>query len=200
MAKADLTAQRLRELFHYAPETGLVTKLKPSRSRDIFVPTLGTLIWTGKSKRPVYTIGLAGRTRLVHRLAWLHMMGEWPIDEIDHIDGDSLNNRWANLRAVSRQDNCRNMPMPKTNTSGAVGVTWRPSKGTWQASITIAGKFMHLGHFSIKEEAVEARKQAEKHYGFHPNHGRTSLGPSLQERDASGVLASAPPQGIQQRL
>lgn len=109
---------------------------------------------------------------LAHRLAWLLQTGDWPEFEIDHIDGDALNNRWENLRDVPSFENKKNMPLYRTSTSGVAGVRWKTDAGKWVARININGKTVHLGYYGSKEDAVRARKFAEAEHGFHRNHGR----------------------------
>jgi len=92
--------------------------------------------------------------------------------EIDHIDHNSLNNRIENLRLVSSRENSMNLPLPKHNTSGRVGITWAKREKKWQAQIGLDYKTIILGHFDKFEDAVAAREAAEKKYGFHPNHGK----------------------------
>ena len=57
------------------------------------------------------------------------------------------------------------------NTSGVTGVGWDRSKTRWVAHIKKNGKYKALGAFRSFAEAVAARKEAEKMFGFHPNHG-----------------------------
>lgn len=92
--------------------------------------------------------------------------------QVDHIDGNNKNNLIENLRNVSSRDNQMNMKKPKTNTSGVMGVSWNTEKSAWDAVITVKQKRISLGRFKVFEDAVSARKNAEKLYGFHPNHGR----------------------------
>lgn len=84
---------------------------------------------------------------------------------IDHIDGNPLNNTKANLRACSNADNLKNrVTIPSNNTSGVLGVRFRPERNKWTAEIR-ADKVTHrLGHFNTKEEAIEARLNAELEY------------------------------------
>lgn len=111
---------------------------------------------------------------LSHRLAWFLYYGVWPRDQIDHIDGNGLNNKIENLRDVTHKENKLNHPIPISNTSGAVGVyAWKRDK-CWRASIGVNGKQVNLGLFKTFEEAFSARKKAEEIYGFHKNNGRAA--------------------------
>ncbi len=107
-----------------------------------------------------------------HRVAWLLHYGEWPNGFIDHIDGNTSNNRLANLRVTNTAGNARNSSRSVHNTSGYTGVSWDTSRDKWFVSIGVNYRTIPLGRFDNLEDAVEARKKAEKHYGFHENHGR----------------------------
>lgn len=76
-------------------------------------------------------------------------------DEIDHINGDSLDNRRSNLREATHRQNGWNTKLCCISTTMAKGVLLRPS-GRWRARITYFGKRLNLGHFSTKEEASTA--------------------------------------------
>lgn len=87
--------------------------------------------------------------------------------EIDHINGDSLDNRKINLRIVTHAENIRNQrKLPKNNTSGHMGVYWSPRNKNWIARIKTNNKTIHLGCFQNIEDAIEARKKGEiKYFG-----------------------------------
>ena len=106
-----------------------------------------------------------------HRLAWAFMTGSFPNKEIDHVNGNGMDNRWSNLRSVTRGTNMQNKKLYSRNTSGCAGVTWRPIMGKWQSNITVKGKRIHLGLFAKKSDAIEARKEAELKNGFTKRHG-----------------------------
>lgn len=92
--------------------------------------------------------------------------------QVDHEDGNNQNDRWYNLRNVTNQQNQQNMKQASNNTSGTTGVSWNAAKNRWEAKIKSNGKTIHLGRYADINDAINARKQAEKQYGFHPNHGR----------------------------
>jgi hypothetical protein len=96
--------------------------------------------------------------------------GYWP-DEIDHINGDRADNRLSNLREVSNIENQRNKVLPRNNKSGHIGVSWNKDSKKWMARITINYKLKQVGQFSTIEEAVAARKEAERKFGFSERHG-----------------------------
>jgi len=107
-----------------------------------------------------------------HRVAWKIITGEEP-PQIDHINGDRSDNRFANLRAASNRVNSQNSRRRSDNTSGVTGVSWDALVEKWHAYITVNGAVVNLGRFKTVEEARAARKAAERMYDFNPNHGRT---------------------------
>ncbi|AUR92754.1 HNH nuclease [Vibrio phage 1.176.O._10N.261.55.F5] len=127
---------------------------------------------TRSGGRRVRVIRVMGRLYLAHRLAWLAEYGGFPCWEIDHINGDSMDNRISNLRAVTSGENSKNMKRPVTNTSGFSGVSFDSKNKKWRAKIKVSGKTICLGRYKDKEDAIRARKKANIKYGFHENHGR----------------------------
>lgn len=114
---------------------------------------------------------LLGSNVKLHRLIWFRETGEWP-DQIDHINGVRLDNRWCNLRNVSVLENNRNLKKRRTNKSGMTGVSYSNERQKWCASIGVNGRVIPLGRFNVFEDAVAARKAAEIKYGFSETHGR----------------------------
>lgn len=106
-----------------------------------------------------------------HRVIWALHTGEWPADQIDHINGVRDDNHIINLRVVTRQENGRNKSMLRNNTSGVCGVDWNKAKGKWRARIKIDGRFKHLGYFTAIDAAAAARAEASRRYGFTDRHG-----------------------------
>ena len=106
------------------------------------------------------------------RVIWAMENGVWPVGEIDHEDRCRSNDRISNLRDVSGLENSKNRGLPAKNKSGVVGVHWSKRDLRWQAYIHNSTKRVHLGNFTNKSDAIDARASAEVKYGFHPNHGR----------------------------
>jgi len=156
----ELTAQRLRELLHYDPETGLFTRLVVTCNKVKIGDVAGTLQGSGH-----IGIRVLGKIRQAHRLAWLYMTGEWPTGEVDHIDGVPTNNRWANLRDVTRPINMQNRRRAYANNkSGFLGVDYRPNLGKWAAQIGVNGAKIYLGLFDSPESAHDAYVSAKRKY------------------------------------
>jgi hypothetical protein len=174
-----LTQAILRELIDYDPETGVLT-YRP-RGREWFKSDRSCKVWNirfagkvagGNCGYGYLKVGLDGRLIRAHRLIWLWMTGEWPENQIDHINHVRDDNRWANLRSVTQQENLKNRTVTRANTSGIPGV--RRENKKWRAFIGVAGRLHYLGIFSEKDHAIAARHAAETKYGFHPNHGRAA--------------------------
>jgi len=153
----------LKELLHYDPETGIFTRIKigtPGNQRYLGKPA-GNL--GGKN---YWYICVDGRTYKAHRLAWLYMTGEWPLEQIDHINGNRSDNRFSNLRQATNAQNQQNRGLQKSNTTGHKGIHWLPRKRPWRATITCNKRRVYLGCFYTKEEAVSAYIAAMKtHHG-----------------------------------
>lgn len=161
-----ITSQELKELLHYDELTGVFT-WKVRRKGVKFGAIAGNVTVNGYRQMKVML-----RNYQAHRLVWLYMTGKFPDDQIDHINGVTDDNRFINLREVSNQENSRNLSIPKRNTSGVIGVQWSKKSEKWRAGIMVNQKAIHLGLFEDKEDAIRARKIAEKKYNFHENHGK----------------------------
>lgn len=162
-----LTAERVRQAFDYATEAGLLTWRIGGGKRRIG-QLAGGIHSNGRGKHYLQVV-LDAKFYLAHRLAWLHVYGRWPRDEIDHLDGNGLNNKLNNLREVPRGQNAKNARLPITNTSGFIGVSKSGRK--WRAHVSINDQHKYLGTFTDKSDAAKVAKKARKENGFHPNHG-----------------------------
>ncbi len=164
-----ITQEELKKLLSYNSDNGVFTWIVKPGKNIIVGREAGCIVTpNGKNYR---AIGLSRKVYLAHRLAWLYLYGNFPKDDIDHINGNGLDNRAVNLRSVTHAENNKNMRMPSNNTSGIVGVSWYKQKKKWQSYIKVNSKKIALGHFDSFFEAICARKSAEVAHGFHVNHG-----------------------------
>jgi len=172
---ADFGQAYLKERLHYDPTTGVFTwRACADRTKQWNSKHAGKRAGSVRPGEASYKRRCISIDRVVRpesRLAWLYMTGEWPEHTIDHINHDALDNRWSNLRDVEQIDNMHNQTNRKSNTSGVLGVGWVKKRGAWQARIGVLGGRVYGGCFKTFEEAVAKRKELEKTYDFHPNHG-----------------------------
>ncbi len=146
-----------------------------------YVHSSGALVWKVRTSNRVKVgqeagcvskadgyrvVSLGGRLYKAHRIIWLHVYGEWPPHVIDHINGDRLDNRLANLRAVTSSENAQNLSLSASNKSGLPGVSWDAGRGRWFSSIQKGGKTYALGRFEDKGAAYRAYLAAKRN--LHP--------------------------------
>ena len=162
-----MTQEYLKSLLDYNPETGKFIWRVSKNNRVKCGSEAGTIQSSGHRR-----IGIDKKDYFAHRLAWLWYYGRWPENEIDHINHKPDDNRLKNLRDVSHKQNGKNQSRFRNNTSGRIGVSWCKGNKKWRATIKANGKYMWLGYFKEKEDAIKAREEAEVKYKFHKNHGR----------------------------
>lgn len=185
------TPEDVRELLHYDPSTGILT-WRP-RGMHWFDSAHACNAWNAKfSGKPAghkrrrsdgyisLQIRLLGRLHYAHRLAWAVMTGKQPPDEIDHIDGDAMNNAWVNLRDGGNSANRKNVPMYSSNTSGVCGVHWHKASGRWMARVNHSGRSHYLGLFDDMDEAHRIVREFRDRHGFTDRHG-------MPRRSTTGV-------------
>jgi hypothetical protein len=162
----------LRQRLRYEPETGKLFWLDyegmPKRWRTRFA---GKEAFTADDGEGYLRGGIDTHLFRAHRVAWALHYGEWPDDQIDHINGVRDDNRIINLRVVGILDNNRNKAMHSNNTSGVTGVVWYKPYCKWQTRIKVNGRTLFLGYFDSFEEAAAVRKEASIKYGFTERHG-----------------------------
>jgi hypothetical protein len=153
----DLTAARLRELLSYDPDTGqFIWLVKRGKAR------LGMSAGTNHV-RGYRCIFIQGKNYLAHRLAWLWVHGAWPDQQIDHINGDRLDNRMANLRQVTNAINSQNRRRAnKNNSSGRLGVS--QNANGFLSLIRIDGNLIRIGLYETADEAHAAYLQAKRQH------------------------------------
>lgn len=157
--RPELTAEYLRSVLHYDQETGIFTR-KVSTSNSVKAGDVA-----GCPGGDGYLqITVCSRKYQAHRLAWLYIHGSWPKDQLDHVNRVRTDNRISNLREVTNKQNMQNAGKRSDNTSGHPGVSWHKQRSKWRAQIEHNQKRIHLGYFTDIEDAIAARKAAEKLY------------------------------------
>jgi len=163
--KPELTAAQVRELLAYDPATGILT-WKPRPVRQYRDKGLNTR-YAGKpagmeNKLGYLVVGVKLRLYYAHRLAWAIMTGAWPDGDIDHIDGDTRNNVWSNLRTVTKAQNNRAFKKERKRVRDLPRGVY-PNGKKFRASIKDGEKELHLGSFGTPEEASRAfRRKANE--------------------------------------
>jgi hypothetical protein len=153
------TAEEVRAALSYCPLSGkFVWRVSSARAKA------GSQ--AGYYAKGYVCVGLFGMMFRAHRLAWLYMTGEWPSLAIDHINGVRDDNRFANLRLATNQQNAANRPRSANNKSGVKGVYWHLGSRKWVAQINVSGKRIHLGAYESKWAAKAAYWVASvEHFG-----------------------------------
>lgn len=151
----DIKVEHVRDLFTYYPETGLLER-KDGKGSPWKRPVVAT---TGYEKASVLGIDVHA-----HRVIWMYMTGSWPNQNIDHINGNSRDNRWSNLRDVPQQMNVENMRRATSrNATGLLGVQVnRKRPGSFYARIFVHGRSVFLGRYETPELAHAAYIAAKR--------------------------------------
>jgi hypothetical protein len=155
-----ITAEQLRGLVDYDPNTGVFV-WKHRIELDRHVRAWNTR-YAGNITGSVNNVGyvqvnIGNHNYKAHRLAWLHVHGEWPKSQIDHINRVRTDNRIENLRLATPTENLWNSGVRLDNKSGAKGIDWHKGARKWRARITINdGTRINLGLFEVLSEASAA--------------------------------------------
>lgn len=183
-AKSDITPEQIRKMFAYDAETGVLTW----RPRDLNMfagkecdAARAYGVWNarfaGKAAgnlnkyRGYIYININKGLYRAHRIIWCLVHGEWPPNEIDHINGNRADNRLENLRLATRSENMRNRVKSPKNSTGFKGVRFHKLSRKYAARITVHRKEIHLGLFEAPEDAFAAYCAAAKKY--HGDFART---------------------------
>lgn len=151
-----ITVERLRALLDYDPATGnLLWRASPNNR--VRAGALAGVIGSNGYRR----VMLDMVRYPAHRLVWLHVTGQWPSQQVDHINGNRADNRFENLRDVSPSANAQNQRAAKaSNKSGFLGVY--PARGRFCAAIWLGQAPKHLGYFDSAEAAHAAYVTAKR--------------------------------------
>lgn len=153
-----MTQKELMQLFRYNENGWLEWKIATG-TRTKLNERAGA-----KSKDGYRKIFVNGKSCAEHRLVWFYHTGEWPVMQLDHINRIKDDNRIENLRECTSKENQQNTDLQKNNTSGFKGVGWYKKYNKWCAKIKVDGKYIFLGYFENKEDAIKVRKESEEKY------------------------------------
>lgn len=156
MLRKDLTAERLREVLNYNPDTGVFSWRIVPHNRFRVGDIAGT-----KHAQGYRIIAVSRVYFMEHRLVWLWVHGVWPKEGIDHINGVRDDNRIANLREATKAENSQNRKAKTGGGEFGLGTTYNKSAKKWQATIGIGRRREHLGSFATQEEAHAAYAAAK---------------------------------------
>lgn len=195
------SVEYLRECLDYNPETGVLTWKE--RPRSHFATDGGHKIFNaqfpgkrivGKYDKGYICLSLNNLVHKAHRVIWAIYHGSWPADQVDHINMDKSDNRIANLKEATADENSRRMSLYRNNRSGIIGVSWAKHCNRWKAYIGVNGRQIVLGYFAQKEDAIDARKKADSLYGYASNHGEPNptkitptVGGCVRPNNTSGI-------------
>jgi hypothetical protein len=166
MKNKELTQSFLKSVLNYSPENGVLTWKNPTGD-GVKIGWVAGCVAKMKNGKKYLKVGINGKSYYAHRVIWVYMTGEYPEKQVDHEDGNGLNNKWLNLKKATNTSNHRNRRLPSDNVSGCIGVAYNKNRHRWQASIST----VYLGSFDNIFEAACIRKAAEISNNYHPNHG-----------------------------
>lgn len=153
----DALAAVLPSLLTYEPDTGKLFWLeRPGAPKQWNARFARREAFTAKNCSGYHHGTLMGRTISAHRAIWCLQTGEWPSDQVDHVNLDRSDNRWSNLRSATRSENNRNTRSRPNASSRFIGVQFHRLSGKWAARIRLGGKQKYLGIFADEIAAANA--------------------------------------------
>jgi hypothetical protein len=154
---AKVTAERLREVLDYCPESGVFRWRRVTKGNQVKV---GAVAGCQGKKGQRRVIQIEGRLYYAAPLAYLYMTGEWAPNDIDHRNSDPSDNRWLNLHPATRSQNMANTRAHTDSRTSVKGVFLHKETGKWRARIRIESRSLSLGLFHTIEEAAAAYDKA----------------------------------------
>jgi hypothetical protein len=157
-----LTKEYLNELFEYKDGNLFWKKAKVGTAK-------GSL--AGTKSHHYYQVCINYKIYRNHRLIWIFHNGNTE-NCIDHINGNTFDNRIENLRSCNISENLWNSKKPKNNTSGIKGVSWDKKRKRWRARVLYKNQEFHVGFFVNLEEAkIKLQQKRESLHSQFCNHG-----------------------------
>jgi hypothetical protein len=156
-----MNQDQVKNLYIY--KDGLLIRKKSSGGKKS--GSIAGWISESRDKKFYYRLNVNKKTYYVHQIVYLYHHGCIP-KYLDHIDGNSLNNKIENLRECNQSQNIANSKLSKANSSGYKGVSYRTDTKKWQAQIMFNRKHISLGCYKTKKEAsIAYENMAKKIYG-----------------------------------
>lgn len=183
MTDTILTQERLKELLHYNPETGIFTWKSKTHSKSPVI--IGSEL-KNTDKDGYLRVSLFCKYYKLHRLAWFYVFGHWPKNQIDHINCNKKDNRINNLRDVSQSQNMQNIHTSNCNKESGLPRGIYFELGKYRARIKSNNVIKNLGSFDSLSDAVNAYRY-EKELNvrkFVNNTGHVYTLDELRKRDA----------------
>ena len=159
-----LNLNDVMKIISYDPETGVFRWSEYSREARHQHKHHGKIAGTVSSSDGYLYITIRQVPFAAARLAFWMMTARQPVGQIDHIDGNRTNNRWANLREAQPWQNICNRSLDRRNKTGHRGVFFDRARGKFAAAIKRNGKKYHLGRYDSFEDAVAAYQAAAPQY------------------------------------
>jgi hypothetical protein len=154
------TIDRLREVFSYDPEAGILRWRKAVKGARAGAIAGNAAAINNRHLR----VKLDRKRIFVHRVIWAMQTGAWPTMDIDHKNGNPEDNRWVNLRLCTPAQNIQNAKFRSNNTTGFKGIFWDKDKQVFVSKIMYERKSVYLGRFKTAQEAHAAYAEAAKKY------------------------------------
>ena len=156
MLKENITQRYLQDRYSYNQETGELTHKYDAGSAKAGsrVGSIGSYNY--------WVMRISGRNYKQHRIIWMYMMGDWPTQEIDHINLNTTDNSWTNLRQATPRENRLNN---KSVNNEDYGICWDKAHGKWRAQSWEYGYQVYLGLFVDKQEARNAVQKYKQNKG-----------------------------------